>query len=122
MKHPIQPVYKDDQGTLRFKPNKIVLFLLDNGGYEMNDLAYMDFDVDDRQQFAQLIGYSLNGFSELYYASDEVCAAAESMASGKDEHTARNDHLRGMLDELRESLRDPMAMLFGVHPDDLKGK
>lgn len=71
-KHPIQPLETDGDGVLRFKPNKIVRFLLDAGMYDLNKLAIMEFSQNDREQFAQLIGYSLSGFSELSYVSDET--------------------------------------------------
>ena len=70
--HPIQPLEKDPNGVLRFKENKIVRFLLDNGGYDMNQIATMSFSKEDREQFAQLIGYSLCGFGDLSYVSDET--------------------------------------------------
>lgn len=75
--HPMQPVLLEGK-VLRFKRNKIVEFLLDNGGYNMNKLARMDFSVEDREQFAQLIGYSVDGFAELPYASAEVIALADA--------------------------------------------
>ena len=70
--HPIQPLVSDPHGTTRFKENKIVSFLLENGGYDMNQLAALPFDIEDREQFAQLIGYSASGFLELSYVSDET--------------------------------------------------
>lgn len=77
MKHPLQPLLKDRHGTMRFKENKIVTYLLDNGGIDLNKLARLSFDQNDREQFAQLIGYSLGGFGELSYVTDEVYDAAE---------------------------------------------
>lgn len=44
----------------------------------MNDLACMEFSQEDREQFAQLIGYSLSGYGDLSYVSDESYDAAES--------------------------------------------
>jgi hypothetical protein len=76
MKHPIQPLIKDIHGRLRFKENRIVTFLLENGWYDMNSLAKEDFSQEDREQFAQLIGYSLDGFGTLSYVSDETYLAA----------------------------------------------
>lgn len=76
MKHPVQPLELDEYGTLRFKENSIVTYLLDNGGISMNDLAKKSFCEEDREQFAQLIGYSFHGFSTLSYASEEVCKSA----------------------------------------------
>jgi hypothetical protein len=76
VKHPTQPLDVDEHGTLRFKSNAIVRHLLDHGGIDLNALAVMDFSQEDREQFAQLIGYSLSGFGELSYVSDETYDAA----------------------------------------------
>lgn len=76
--HPIQPLEKDKQGVLRFKENPIVRFLLDAGPFDMHQLALMPFDDEDREQFAQLIGYSLSGFDGLYYVSDKTLERAEA--------------------------------------------
>ena len=122
LKHPIQPLYKDKNGTIRFKENAIVRFLLDTGGSDMNKLACMKFSDDDRTQFAQLTGYSLSGFGELSnYVSDESYGTAASMAeTGQTEEQARIEYLEGELKAAKDALRKPMARLFGVHPDDLK--
>lgn len=122
MKHPIQDVIIDPRGTPRFNENKIVSFLLENNkaGIDMNMLACMEFSKDDRQQFAQLIGYSVYGFSELSYADDDTVQIAELQAKGKGLIEARIEHLESELAALRQALREPMARLFGVHPDDLK--
>lgn len=78
-KHPLQPLVKDEQGTVRFKRNKIVRFLLDAGPYDLNKLACMDWSQEDWEQLAQLIGYSLSGFGELSYVTDKTYnQAAES--------------------------------------------
>lgn len=72
-KHPMQPLEWDKNEVLRFKRNPIVEFLLDNPArVDMNLLARMDFSREDRQQFAQLIGYSLSGYSELSYVTDSA--------------------------------------------------
>lgn len=121
MKNPIQPLAEDDRGVMRFKGNAIVQHLLDNGGIDMNAIAYLPFSDDDRQQFAQLIGYSLSGYGELHYVSDDAYGAAATMAEeGLSEKDARITHLEGELLALRSALREPVARLFGVHPDDLK--
>ena len=83
-KKPMQPIELDDQGVRRFRANKIVRHLLDNGGIDMNALGCLDFSDADRQQFAQLIGYSLNGYSELSYVDDPAWDAAERMAEQKE--------------------------------------
>ena len=76
----MQPIYLDEHGTARFKENGIVRYLLDAGPFDMNQLAVLPFSDEDREQFAQLIGYSLSGFGELHYTSDVVYQAAWEIA------------------------------------------
>lgn len=76
--HPIQPLQEDADGVLRFKPNKIVQWLLEAGHFSLNTVAMTKFPQEDREQFAQLIGYSLAGFGDLSYVRDETYAAAEA--------------------------------------------
>jgi hypothetical protein len=80
-KHPMQPVHIDPHGVVRFKSNAIVRHLLDvateRGIADMNSLAVGDFTQDDREQFAQLIGYSVCGFNELSYVSDATYRMAD---------------------------------------------
>ena len=125
LKNPIQPLADDERGVLRFKANGIVWHLLDtHPACDMNKLATLDFSDDDRQQFAQLIGYSLDGYGSLAsYVSDEAYAAAAHMADGLDERDARIVALEQKLAEVRaaaDALREPMARLLEMHPDDLK--
>jgi hypothetical protein len=75
--HPIQPLHLSKGNVVRFKGNEIVRFLLDAGPYDMNKLALMHFSQEDREQFAQLIGYSLCGFEELGYVRDETFYRAQ---------------------------------------------
>lgn len=77
-RHPMQPLVMDG-ATIRFKRNKLVEFLLDHGGIDLNQLAAMQFTDEDRCQFAQLIGYSLSGFGELNYVNDRMWARAERL-------------------------------------------
>jgi hypothetical protein len=102
MKNPIQPL-GEVNGVMRFKANAIVRHLLDtHQTCDMNTLARMAFSDDDRQQFAQLIGYSLSGYSELQsYVSDEAYSTAVHMSDGLDERDARIAALEQKLAELR---------------------
>lgn len=120
MKHPIQPLEKDEHGTLRFKENKIVRYLLDKGDVDLNRLAVMDFDNDDREQFHQLIGYSLCGFGEIGSTTDETYNAAEGMHKNPNESElqARYNALNTQLDEIKTGLRVAAAFAFNTHPDD----
>lgn len=118
--HPLQSIVQGDDGLARFQSNAIVEFLLKVSGYDMVRLSEEGFSASDWEQFAQLIGYSLRGFSELGYVRDETVAAAEAMLeSGINSDRARADRLQAELDGLRRALRGPIARLYGKHPDDL---
>lgn len=72
---PLQPLVLVDR-VLRFEKNPIVEHLLDNGNMDMNYLAIWchENNIENKyqEQFAQLIGYSVSGFSSLSYVSDET--------------------------------------------------
>jgi len=85
--HPMQEIVKDDQGTMKFRSNEIVRYLLDHGGIDMNALAMLDFPDEDHMQFAQLIGYSVGGYGELSYVTDESYDAAERELNQVPKHT-----------------------------------
>lgn len=123
-RHPIQPTEVDAHGTVRFKQNAIVRRLLDfssTHGLDLNRLAAETFDQDDRVQFAQLIGYSVSGFGDLGYVDDDTRNAVDLMTAGASEANARIESMAAELNALRSALREPMARLFGVCPEDLGG-
>jgi len=120
MNHPIQPLEKNEHGTIRFKENKIVSYILESGGISLNDLAAKEFSGDDRRQFAQLIGYSHSGYGSLSYADDYTYEVAEKMFNSEaTEVEARIAYLEEMVAGLKRNLRGPMAELFEKHPEDL---
>ncbi len=119
MRHPIQPVAPDSHGRPRFKQNAIVRYLLDAGPFDMNDLAMKRFSDEDLEQFAQLIGYSLDGFGSLSYVSDETYHAAKRMAEGRDEKDALIEMYGASLAEIRRGLKIAATEAFRVHPDEL---
>lgn len=121
-RHPIQPLELDERGTARFKANKIVVYLLENGGIDLNQIACLGFSQEDQEQLAQLIGYSHTGAGDLGYFRDETWQAAlTAFEDGKSEAQARLDNAEEQLNRLRSALQKPMADLFHVHPDDLSG-
>lgn len=118
MKNPIQPLVNED-GILRFKRNEIVRYLLDSHpNCDMNSLAALDFSDDDRQQFAQLLGYSLGGYAELTrYVDNEAYELAENMAKGMDERDAKIDLLEKRLEEMCsivKRMQHPMRSLLDL--------
>ncbi len=82
MSHPMQEVTLDEHGTARFRENRIVKFLLDWGPFDMNELGNLfgnrEEFREDEEQLAQLIGYSVSGFGDLPYASEDVINEADA--------------------------------------------
>jgi hypothetical protein len=122
----MQPLTTGASGVLRFKENAIVRDLLDFAaprGFGMNEMASRDYTQGDREQFAQLIGYSLSGYGELSYVSDQTYSTACNLAEGDvdSEQEGRLKYQDEMLAQLREQLRKPIAALYGIHVDDLRG-
>lgn len=78
-RHPMQPVVMVGK-VARFKANKIVEMLLESHPtIDMHEIACMSFSRADRNQFAQLIGYSVDGFAELGYSFPSDIEAADKM-------------------------------------------
>lgn len=122
MRHPIQPI-EEIEGIHRFKQNKIIRDLLDFGqarGFGLNEIACGGYSAEDHQQLAQLIGYSLSGYGSLSYVDNAAYETAHAMLhAGKSEQQVRIEYLEGLVSMLKEKLREPVAALFEIHPDDL---
>ena len=122
MDNPIQPLYLIND-VIRFKENKIVNDLLDFAtplGFDMNKIARSSYTQTDREQFAQLIGYSLSGFGSLSYASDDVYGTAYSMYHDTAHPSdAKIAYLEKELNAIKKGLLQPIAHLYGTHPGNL---
>ena len=121
LKHPFQPVYKDDNGTLRFKGNAIVEWLISEGSLNMNAIAKKTFSREDRAHFAQLIGYSVYGWSELGYVNNNDYDTIREIIdntelSSKD---AELEMLRKKIRTLTGLIRDLTCKVFNIAPEDL---
>lgn len=71
---PMQPVGVDKHGVHRFLENRIVRDLLDKSstvGFSLNEIALGNYSDAEHRQVAQLIGYSVGGYSDLSYVNDE---------------------------------------------------
>ncbi len=76
-RHPMQPIELVD-GIARFKRNAIVDALVEFGqahGFGLNEIAARDFSAEDREQFAQLIGYSVSNAVNQSEGAQEVADA-----------------------------------------------
>jgi hypothetical protein len=102
MKHPTQPLETDANGVLRFKKNTIVSFLAEG---RLNELAMMDFPKEDREQLAQLTGYSLDGYGSLSYVTNESYETARLIHEGAPAHAAEVEALEQEIERLREIVR-----------------
>ena len=92
---PMQPVVIAQDGRTRFQVNEVVRALLDEAsarGFTLNELTVACHDAprSDWEQFAQLIGYSIGGFSELSYVRNETYDRAAKRAEAA-ESKARNE-------------------------------
>jgi hypothetical protein len=117
---PIQPIYTDEHGTERFRSNEIVEYLLEKGGIDLNTLARMDFPQDSWEQFAQLIGYSVSGWSGLSYVTNDTYKTVKEIQKGKDLRSARIAVLSETLNNVREHLKPVVTELYKIHEDDLE--
>jgi hypothetical protein len=79
--NPDQPLFFDGD-TIRFKDNKVVRYLLDAGGIDLNELGTVSylFSQTDWDQFCQLLGYSVSGYGELEGVSREAKQRADLAA------------------------------------------
>ncbi len=82
VEHPVQPIVRARDGVYRFKRNQIVRDLLDfsqQHGFGLNEIAAREYDRNDREQLAQLIGYSVSGAGDLSYMRRSLIAAADTV-------------------------------------------
>lgn len=119
--HPTQPTVQDDRGVLRFRQNAIVRFLLDAGPFNLEKLATMPFSDEDRAQFSQLIGYSVGGYSDLFYVEEHpighspMAADRYRAAMDRTRHTTlRADEILVVLDLYLDRARDDFAAFVAL--------
>lgn len=77
---PMQEIYRGRDGVIRFKPNKIIQWLFDNGHLDMNKIQTIDFIDEDRVQLVQQLGYSVSGFGNLSYVPEELASWCDYLA------------------------------------------
>ena len=117
-KHPMQPVITDN-GVRRFKRNEIVDFIVMNGSINLNDIAAMNFSDEDRQQFAQLIGYSVSGYCEFPYVDDDAYNAAVDSERNSSALAASQPPEQPKVPSDAEKL-DKVVKLFNEYEDFMK--
>ena len=96
--------------------------MLDNGPFTLNDLC-VGFTDEDRIQFAQLIGYSLSGFSDLSYVDDQTYYTAFEMHNkGETEEMARISYLEDLVESIQTQTRELVNLLFKIDQFELTPK
>lgn len=106
--HPVQPVYEDENGTVRFKPNPIIRDLQEAGVLDLNKIA-AKYDKKDISQLNQLIGYSVDGWWYLSTTSqmDKIKAAMQ------EERRKAFDSIDGEINYLRK--KDDITPIDAIH-------
>ena len=86
--HPRQPIAFAADGVVRFKENRIVSWMLEQGRlgkkFDLNTIVLQchsgHFNFADLVQLDQLIGYSTSGFGDLSYVPDSEIVACDAEA------------------------------------------
>ena len=83
--HPMQPIELDEQGTIRFRKNKIVRLLLETSHLDLSSLKIMldegMVSQEDYTHLMQLIGYSVSGYGSLSTSPTELVEEADRQAA-----------------------------------------
>lgn len=75
---PMQPIALVE-GVARFKTNEIVRRLFDLKLINLNDIAlWADVPIEDREQFWQMLGYSVSAYGGLSFVRREIASAASA--------------------------------------------
>ena len=102
---PFQPIGADADGVIRFRPNRLVQYLLDHGPFDLNDLAHLpDITNAEHMQLSQLIGYSVSGAGALSFFDHETVVEMDQLAA---EAMSTQDELQRALDNIGDAV--PMS-------------
>jgi len=77
----MQPLILDTNGVVRFKANSLVTYLVNFASQSNMGVEYLwkqlpNIPEEDKEQFAQLIGYPVIGFGDLPFVSTEAFTKA----------------------------------------------
>lgn len=125
MKQLYQPITTVD-GVNRFVSNALVRHLLEaaKSGRTcgMNELFEVPCSIEDRRQFAQLIGYSLSGYGELPYVDDEEYRTVYHLRDNPEVHPAEAKLvcIEEKLKSVKNALAEGVAELYEIAIEDLQ--
>lgn len=117
---PLQPLYLDQNGTIRFQENAVVSYLVDISGVKMNDIIKQGFSEEDIEQFVQLIGYSFPAFESFKYAKESTIIKAKIAFNNEDINPlqAKCDALEAELEHYRKKLEKIVTNLEEIIDGD----
>lgn len=84
LRQPTQPLFKE-RNIVKFKPNPIVVYLLENSRVDLTTISRMEFKDEDRTQLVQLLGASIGEFSDLPFVDKDVLQEVKAQVDGWDE-------------------------------------
>lgn len=115
----MQPIVLNEKGVPQFQPNEAINRLFDaHAVYAATLLEAEDFSEDDRQQFAQLIGYTVQAYCKLPFASAEVAAEAQRKGALLVRAAAEAARLKRFRED-RAAMPERNAHLFDLHKSGL---
>ena len=97
--HPMQPIVRV-ASVARFKRNAIIDWLFQTGKISLNEIAATPMPQEDRDQFWQLLGYSVSSYCDLSIISDASKDRATAIANGKTAAQSFPDFVFTALDNL----------------------
>jgi hypothetical protein len=77
----MQPLVIDDQGCIRFKGNAIVERLFREQLINLNAISGWDVPIEDKEQFWQLLGFSVSGYGDVSFVRDSTYNKADAAAA-----------------------------------------
>jgi hypothetical protein len=80
-KQPMQPIVVADDGVVRFQANKVIEWIVDSGKVSLDDVAMLKVPVGDKEQFWQMLGYSVSGYGGLLFVRRKTRLKASSKAA-----------------------------------------
>ena len=70
----------DVNGVIRFKQNAVIGWLFKQGHLNLNRIPVDELPLEDVEEFWQMLGYSVSGYSELSFIRPETVAEVDEAA------------------------------------------
>lgn len=70
--HPLQDIYLDTDGTIKFRENRIVASMFNSWEIDPKNNHELEFSDRDKRQLAMLIGLNVDDFMRLPYVDEDT--------------------------------------------------